>query len=168
MMVFADVIMLVVHQIRECTLELAARAGQLDLADWLESQPLMRHEAGRLRNLVGSTVPLTPTGLDIPHVKAMAPVGRAYDEWLRSAGPRVEIPTAGLAELAYLHRRYRSIQFAKRAYKQEALHLGENYRPEHLVAREAVYILTAETAALLAVWSPIEGVQRAAATALAR
>ena len=165
MLLFADAISITVHQVRACALDEASNRGRTDLVEWLLSQPVMTHEPGKLRNTVGYVAPLSLIGLQMPQVKGVASYGRAYEHWLSSgsigAGPSGPI----LAELAFAHRRFRSIRFAERAFRKEASTLGPDFSPQRLLAREVWYVYCAEIAGLEAAWSESDGARNAAAIA---
>lgn len=153
LMVFADAISLVIHQVRVLAIDYGSRVSRLVDVEGLADLALMTKEAGALSNPVGSLAPLSLVGLGIPQVRLMRPLAMAYETWLREPSLGRSHSAASLADLAFVHRRYRSIRAATRALQLEASRLGEEFHPENLEAREYWYTWVSELAALSGGWA---------------
>jgi hypothetical protein len=70
-----------------------------------------------------------------------------------------------LLDIAFVERRFRALVWAREAFEVEKKKFGDDFNPGSLESKQLEIIVTSEFASLLAHWSPVDQVKKAAAVA---
>ena len=151
-----DAIRLSLRQIRMCIATLGTEAGwpagflrlTVEMPDALPMEIVLKKASAHL-------IPLTYGALAL-HGDAIERAGAPYERdviALASRNPYQKKSYSARTADAWAWRRSRAVLWAKKAFAHEAELLGAEFNPASLETREWSYIMTAETAGLLAKWS---------------
>lgn len=152
--IVSELALLAQHQLTACVLDLA-RTG--DLPDIAEIQHRWRDVGDPPTGVVYSKLeptllPLSPAVLASSVPRDLIVDGEIYERQLQHPG-ELSLPDVSLSVLAYLHRRHRAYQVAVYALEQEQKQLGDEFDLAGLASHETRYVLVAELAALVGMWT---------------
>ncbi len=170
MEVIGDALLVSLNHVHTGLLEAALAKGRRNLAQNIDSVPLMMPASGMLPDLNACLWPMTPTTFRLPAVKhqlGALVTGRERVAAALRANRKPEEPQELWPILGFGAHRFRALAAASISFEHEQKTLGDRFGSHSIERTETEAVLAGEMAAMLAIWLREEPDRRAAADAFA-